>query len=122
MKLPLDYLDLVRSSARTLYSIGTRARNDATHTPTRPELWLAVRDLEGLAERLAGLDDLSWREAPGTQDVTGQDLGVLDELLHARTPPLAITEDERRSLTLLRDFLGRYIDGEYELEEWRSVT
>lgn len=121
MHFPSDYLDLVLAGTDALRAIGQRAREFAASTPGRPEAWLAVRDYEGLAGRLAGLDDWSWRRGFADLEINGQDLGVLDELIARTGAPIVVTDSECRVLSQLRDFLGRYSRREYEFVR-ASVT
>ena len=70
----------------------------------------ALRDLEGLADRLADLDAWQWRDGFGDMFITGQDLGVLDELLKVGVPlrassVVSLTSEQATSLTRLREFL-----------------
>ena len=70
MKLPPDYLDLVNTAAEVLRSHAAHGRHDAARRPDVPELWLAVRDYEGLAERLAAPERLGvakWLRRPRIQ-------------------------------------------------------
>src|ERR1035437_10819826 len=53
MKLPSDYFEIVANGARVLHALGVQLRARAEKRPEAPELWLAVRDLDGLAGRLA---------------------------------------------------------------------
>lgn len=116
MKLPADYLDLIRAGARALRSVGTSARDLATRSPDRPELWLAVRDFESLHGRLEEPDDWSWRHGFGNLEIAGQDLGVLDELLRGVNGVTPASAGEQGDIARLYDFLKRYLNGEYELE------
>ena len=106
----------------TLRSISTEVRAAATKRSDAPELWLVVRDLEGLAGRLADLDGREWLDGFGATFVTGQDLGVLDELLTKdvalqRASVVSLTSQQATSLTRLREFLQRHRDGTYDSAE-----
>ena len=112
MTLPSDYLDVVRVAADVLKALGARVRLEAARHPEMPELWLTVRDYEGLAARLAGLDDWSWRNGFDLE-ITGQDVGVINEALEAAPgTSTSLSEAEHRSLARLKAFLDRYRDGD----------
>jgi hypothetical protein len=49
MRLPAGYLEIVADSAGVLRTVSARLRAEAECRPEAPELWLSVRDLEGLA-------------------------------------------------------------------------
>ena len=118
MQLPSDYLAIVNRGAGALHSVAARLRVEAGRDPSEPQLWLAVRDCEGLAERLVGLDDWTWRHGYSDFSVTGQDLGVLDELLADEAQPVhALSGDETTLLKHLRDFLQGYFDRAFELDD-----
>lgn len=115
MKLPSDYLDIVRRGAEVLQSLGADLRRQAERRPGSPELWLTVRDYEGLAARLASLDDWSWRKGFGRLKINGQDIGVLNELVEGGSgAPNRPSAADHRLLAGLKTFLDRYRDGEYE--------
>ena len=122
MRLPSNYPEIVAAGVATLRSISTEVRAAATKRSDAPELWLVVRDLEGLAGRLADLDGREWLDGFGATFVTGQDLGVLDELLTKdvalqRASVVSLTSQQATSLTRLREFLQRHRDGTYDSAE-----
>jgi hypothetical protein len=109
MTLPSEYPEIVAAGVATLRSVSAEVRA-ATNRSERAELWLTVRDLEGLADRLDDLDAWQWRDGFGDMFITGQDLGVLDELLKVGVPLRAssivsLSSDQATSLTRLREFL-----------------
>jgi hypothetical protein len=108
---PPDFRRTVTAGSATLREVGGEVRGIATKRPDAPQLWLVVRDLEGLAGRLAIIDE---SEEGFLNLVTGQDLGVLDELIANRVPlggiPLVSLRREREvTLFQLRDALGRWL-------------
>jgi len=122
MRLPVDYPDIVAARVRVLHSLGTQLRAEAERRPKTPELWLAVRDVEGLAERLADPSESEWQRGFADTLISGQDLGVLDELLtfgeHGTAQvPRRVTDEQAGLLARLRVFLQRYCDREFELDE-----
>jgi len=108
--LPADFRELVTAGAQLLESLGARLREEATRHPEKPEIWLSVRDLEGLAGRLGIFTDEDWRRGfPGTL-MGGQDLGVLDELFAGNGAHGLRMSNEQTSLVgRLRAFLQQYI-------------
>ena len=118
MRLPVEYSEIVGAGVATLRAVSTEVRAAATRRSDAPELWLVVRDLDGLASRLADLDEQEWLDGFGATFVTGQDLGVLDELLKKGVPlqgssVVSLTSQQTTSLTRLREFLQRYRDRSY---------
>ena len=117
MKLPADYLDLVSTGAAVLRAVGAELRLRAAAQPNAPELWLSVRDYEGLAGRLAASDDWEWRRGFAGLFITGQDFGVLDELLAQNNDSsVLLSEEQASALARLRNFLRQYRDREFELQ------
>ena len=113
MRLPSNYAEIVAAGVATLRAVSANVRAAATRESDAPELWLVVRDHEGLADRLADLDEREWLDGFGAMFVTGQDLGVLDELLEKGVPRqgasvVSLTSRQAMSLTRLREFLQRY--------------
>lgn len=113
MRLPSNYPEIVAAGVASLRTVSANVRAAATGRPDAPELWLVVRDCEGLAGRLVDLDEREWQEGFGFMFVTGQDLGALDALLEngvllRGTPVVSLTAEQATSLTRLRAFLQRY--------------
>ena len=118
MKLSSDYLQVVRLGATTLRLLGARLRDVAAKKPEMPELWLSVRDFEGLAGRSVDSTDWEWRHGFADIMISPQDFGVLDELLaHGRGEPVPFSREDSTALTRLREFLRQYCDREFELDE-----
>ena len=119
MRLPTGYLDIVGDGAAVLRSLGTALRAEAERRPEAPELWLSVRDLEGLAERLAGTDEWEWEHGFAHLMTNSQDFAVIDELLGAGASAAGhgtrrVTGAQAESLVRLRRFLERYHDRDFE--------
>ena len=121
MGLPQEYPEIVAAGARALRALEARLRAAAVRHPEAPELWLAVRDVDGLALRLEATGEWEWRTGFAHMSVTGQDLAVLDEVLRDATgaspyldAPGPAHAEERASLAGLRAFLGSYWDGEFD--------
>lgn len=119
LRLPAGYLDIVGDGAQILRTLGTALRAEAERRPAAPELWLSVRDLEGLAERLAGPGEWEWEHGFADMMMNSQDLAVIDELLGAGANAAAygarrITGAQRESLARLRRFLEQYQDRDFE--------
>lgn len=122
MRLPTDYQRIVAEGVDVLHSLSAELRAEAERRPEAPQLWLAVRDLEGLAARLAQADEWEWQHGFAGNWINGQDFGVLDELLtvgeHASDhAPRGVTGTQVRFLTRLRHFLQQYCDREFELDD-----
>ena len=114
MRLPSNYAEIVGAGVAALRTAGASVRAAATVRPDAPELWLVVRDHEGLAGRLADLDEREWQDGFGAMFITGQDLGVLDELLQngvapRGSPAFSLTPEQATSLTRLREFLQQHL-------------
>lgn len=119
MQLPTDYQDIVSNGERTLGAMAKRARTLAECTPGLPELWLSVRDFQGLAGRVAELDAECWEEGYARVLFGGQDLGVIDELLPGNgnalaTRSLEVTPLEASALRRFRTFLSDYMNGVFD--------
>ena len=115
MQPPTDFMGIVRDGARLLQSLAGQLRVRAERTPDEPELWLSVRDLEGLAGRLSEADEWQWRNGFATLLIGGQDLGVLDELHSGSSLSLqALTSSEQELLRSLRYFLQHAADNEFD--------
>jgi hypothetical protein len=119
MQLPTDYQEIVSDGGRTLGAIATRARMRAEDTPGAPELWLSVRDFQGLAGRVAELDAEYWERGYARVLFSGQDLGVVDELLQGNdivsaAGALEVTVSEASALRRFRAFLSDYMSGVFD--------
>jgi hypothetical protein len=77
---PADYAVSVSAGIDALRAAEDEFRARVGRRPDEPELWLRVRDAEGLADRLESVDDGMWRESSGDAFIVAQDLGALDEL------------------------------------------
>jgi hypothetical protein len=115
MKLPADYLTIVADGVAALRDIGGRVRSEAERRSDASELWLVVRDLEGLAYRIGAMDATLWEDGFLDLFITGQDFGVIDELLGVGVPlrqtiVVSPTPEEAAILTRLRAFLRSYCD------------
>lgn len=118
MQLPPDYFELVTAGVAALRELGAELRAAAENNPNAPELWLSVRDCEGLAGRLADPDDWEWRHGSADLLLSPQDLGVLGELVAEDQPgPVIVPAAMRVPLTRLRDFLAQYENREFEFED-----
>ena len=118
MQLPADYLDIIDKGAAVLYALGAQLRLEIAADPNAAELWLSVRDYEGLAGRLADSDESEWRGGWVDLLISGQDFGVLDELI-ARSDgsPVRVSDEQAAALSRMRRFLRQYCDREFELDE-----
>jgi hypothetical protein len=118
MQFPPDYLQVVGRGATVLRALGARLRDIATKRPEAPELWLSVRDLEGLSGRLAESTDWEWRHGFADLLISPQDLAVMDELLALRrVGPVELSAEDNATLTSLYEFLRQYCGGERGLDE-----
>ena len=100
------------NSARALRAVAARIRVHAERDSARAELWLTVRDMEGLAGRLAETDLVDWEEQRVRVMFGGQDVGVLDELLlpAGRSAEMSdvVSEDEHTALRRIRALLNGF--------------
>ena len=118
MKLPPDYPRIVADGVAALRAVSKDVRLETTRRADAPELWLVVRDLEGLADRVGSLGDREWQGGFGTILLGGQDFGVLDELLTVGVPVrgttvVPLTPDQSMSVARLRTFLQEYANRRY---------
>ena len=118
MKVPTDYRDLVGHGVTVLLTLAAQLRLRATAQPHAPQLWLSVRDYEGLAGRLGDFDDSEWRAGMVRTFISGQDLGVLDELIaRSADAPIHPSAEQAAALQRLRQFLHQYSTGEFEFDD-----
>ncbi|HET7584785.1 MAG TPA: hypothetical protein VFK13_07755 [Gemmatimonadaceae bacterium] len=118
MHFPSDYLETVHRGAAVLRALGARLREAAAKQPQTPELWLSVRDFEGLSARLVERTDWDWRHGFADMMLSPQDCAVVDELLAAgHAGPVQLSSEENAALTDLDTFLRQYCNREFELEE-----
>jgi len=115
MKLPSDYCEVLAEGAATLSVSAANLRTEAARHPENPAQWLAVRDLEGLVERLSAVERRDWENGSAVLLITGQDVGALDELLCAvdgagEKDAVAMPSLHVASLTRLANFLRQYLD------------
>ena len=120
MKLPPEYFEIVAEGAVILRTIAAKLRAEAARRPRTPELWLAVRDLEGLLGRLAAIERRDWESGSAILLITGQDLGALDDLTGTGVAAegmsvVAMPANHVASLSRLMDFLRRYLDRDFEV-------
>lgn len=118
MKLPSDYCEVLAEGAATLSLSAAKLRTAATRHPENSARWLAVRDLEGLAERLSAVERRDWESGSAVLLITGQDVGALDELLAAaggadEQRAVAVPSSHVASLTRLAHFLRLYLDDHF---------
>jgi hypothetical protein len=118
MKLPADYLEIIDEGAAVLRALGAQLRREIAANPNAPELWLSVRDYEGLAGRLADSDESEWHGGWVNLLLSGQDFGVLDELIaRSDDPPVLVSSEQAAALSRMRRFLREYCDREFELDQ-----
>jgi hypothetical protein len=116
MQFPSNYLEIIAQGAGALRSVAIRLRGEAVRHPEAPELWLVVRDCENLAARLNASDDSFWRDGLAAGLITGQDLGVVSDLLaKERHPLIVIPAAEAVSLARLSGFLRPYLERGFEI-------
>lgn len=116
MTSSLSHHQIALSGARALRAVAARIRAHAERDSARAELWLTVRDLEGLAGHLAETDVVDWEEQRVRVMFGGQDVGVLDELLlpEGRRAAMSVTlsEAERSALRRVRTLLNGFFGGD----------
>ena len=117
MILPDDYLDIINTGAAVLRALGAQLRLKTAADPNAAELWLSIRDYEGLASRLADSDESEWRGGWVNLLISGQDFGVLDELIaRGEDSPILVSNEHASALARMRGFLRQYCDHEFELD------
>ena len=122
--LPTKYAQILAAGVKALEWIETDLRTRALRQPDSPELWLSVRDVHSLWSRIDWDDDWTWRTGAANVLLSGQDIGVLDELI-ADLGDSAYRDDELASerariaadIRAFRDFLRRYMAAEFEFED-----
>ena len=118
MQLPSNYLELVGAGVVALQDLATQIRVAATNAPQSPELWLSVRDYEGLAGRLADSGESEWRHGSADLLISPQDLAVLENLLvEGRCGPVVVPAARKEDLSRLLQFLRRYGNREFEFDD-----
>ncbi|MFL5613178.1 MAG: hypothetical protein ACJ796_05900 [Gemmatimonadaceae bacterium] len=121
MPLPHDYQCIVDDAARLLIYVAEALREVADADHEKPELWLNVRELTGLGQRLCSTEEWEWRRGFGASWIVGQDFGVLDELMSLHAPYMTVitplTEDQMAILERARCFLQSYHDRVFVRED-----
>ncbi len=115
MHLPVGFAAVVATGVAALQEIATHLREVAERTPAMPTLWLAMRDVDGLAGRLASYDPSDWEQGFVTL-IGGQDFAVLDALIavgSVRDIEVPISRPQGRALLHLQQFLVAYDDGTF---------
>ena len=77
--------DVLRRGCEALNAIGSLLRHVAEASPDRPQLWLDVRDLEGIVVRLTAAEQFAWDPQFARGMMTGQDLAILDMLIERQS-------------------------------------
>ena len=119
--LPSDYSSIVAEGVSALREFAAEVRARAEREPNAPELWLTVRDIGGLAERLRESDDWAWQT--GAADwLSPADLGVLATLRESGGEPSpyrgeAIERPRATAISALHDFLAQYLARAFEFED-----
>jgi hypothetical protein len=122
--LPSEYRAILAEGIGALRCIEAECRERAERSPKAPELWLVVRDLGSLADRLASEDDWGWQTGFAGSLISPRDLGVLDEQA-ARIAPSPYRDQDSGTaraatvakLEALRAFLARYDAQDFVFED-----
>lgn len=117
MKLPADYETTVDAGVVALRRVALAVRDNAARHLDAPELWLEVRDYEGLAGRLAEKDPARWERGVADMDYTDHDLAILSNLLSDEGDGRALPFADIVALRRLHDFLRAYAGGVYATDE-----
>jgi hypothetical protein len=128
--LPANCVQVVSAGVLALRRLEARLRADAARPGADPALWLAVRDVGGLADRLAATDASEWRTGRAQLIVTPQDLAVVAEWASAEAAeaspyadapaPEALT-GRGGALGALRAFLQGYLTDAFTFEAAGSI-
>ena len=121
MQLAPDYWEVLQRGVAALRDLAAELRRAIDARPGDPERLLALRDVSGLAMRLDDTTPADWREGWAGFAYTGQDLGVLAELIAEdaagspyRDDDAAATRAARAgALRELRDLLEQYDAAEH---------
>ena len=120
--LPSGYSKILVDGVRALRDFAAELRARAEREPDAPELWLTVRDVAGLAERLRESDDWAWQTGAADAELSPADLGVLAalrELTGNASPYRGAANDSQRvaAIAALHRFLTQYLDDAFEFED-----
>ncbi len=126
--LPSDYSQVLAAGVRALRHVEAELRARAECEPNAPELWLTVRDVSGLAGRLRESDDWARQTGVADTELSPADLAALSALLapDSRDSPYCDDSADMKSgrgmpaIQSLLDFLTRYMNGEFELEDAKT--
>jgi hypothetical protein len=124
MELAPDYLQILQRGVAALLAIGEELEEAVDRGVARPEQELTLRDVTGLAGRLAATSPGEWRTIWAGHAFTGQDIGVLSELIGEYDAPSPYSDDQAahvrqtwaRDLRALRDFLDAWRPSEFTTE------
>lgn len=124
----LRLLAVLAGGVKALRHIEAELRTRAERQPESPELWLTVRDVNSLVGRLRESDDWAWQTGLADAELTPADLVVLSALLTPGSEDSPYRDGNAggsggsslAAIRLLHDFLARYMNGEFELEDAKS--
>jgi hypothetical protein len=127
--LPPEYSSLLTRGIAVLRRAEAELRRIATTDSAPPDPWHRIRELHGLAGRLADCDDWQWRTGFARVNFSPSDPELLDGLINAnawvspyRDAEVALfTASDKATLAEVRRFLASYIFGEFEFEDIEPI-
>lgn len=124
--IPFPTDEILADGVAALRWAAARIRDRATREPESGPLWLEVRNLDGLADRIQAIDADGWKLGHAGFFVTGQDLGVLTEWLddHAEEAQFqggGVYAPQTAALRSLLAFLTWYIEHHVGLSTDRTT-
>jgi hypothetical protein len=124
MERPPNHLEILQQGIGALHAIAEELREGVDRGVARPEQELTLRDVTGLAVRLAATSPGEWRTVWADHAFTGQDVGVLSELVDEYEAPSPYRDDPNAPvrqawavrLRALRDFLEQWDPSEHTFD------
>lgn len=116
-ELPANYEQIVREGVEALGWLESVIERRIEHSGETASRLLALRDVTGLAGRLAGAEPFVWREGLIRNILSLQDVGVLENwekeaphIIHSREDPEpAASSPHPARIRALRHFLELYL-------------
>ena len=116
MGIDRNYWHILQDGIAALDELTAEITNAVERNVASPEQVLTLRDVAGLSGRLAGTTPEDWRSMWMMSPFTGQDLGVLAELIEEYEAPSPYRDDRNASvrqsraqrLRALYDFLDTW--------------
>ena len=122
MGLAPDYWHILQEGIAALDELAAEITTAVERNVASPERVLTLRDVAGLSARLEEMTPEHWRSSWTMSPFTGQDLGVLSELIEEYEAPSPYRDDldasvrtsRAQRLRALYDFLDAWDASEYD--------